>query len=763
LSETDKRELLRMMEAQVENNEKGRLLRLYEAMYPWQLRFNKATSENLASLLMAANQCVSGHTPILVKQGTVEKWLPLVETLSLPDVRVRSWADGSLHDADIAGAYFQGILPTYRLYLSNGHHLDCSGEHRVLDGEGNYRTILSLVSDLDALSYYQTGEDSRARCDEGDCLYGQPLPPGLNIAPALLPLLDDALQHIQNPRLSPQDAAEHTDQYNQAFQSADLLSNGGARNHAEGLIDKFSSCSELPPSGLMLGLLQVSELLHDESASPLRSWTSIGSCRIYGYGAAYSNRIYFPRPISLVGDVSIIAFQGIGLQPCFDYKIPDYHNYISAGVVSHNCGKTRTGCIIDAYHLTGNYPEGWEGHKFKRPPLCWLLGHSGEKTRDLLQQKLFGRLKDGEFEGGFISADLIVDYKSMTGTSGACREVRVKHANGISICQFWSYSQGQHALMGDVVDWYHIDEEPKDQTIYPQVMTRTLNGDKGAGGRGILTLTPENGKTDLVCGFMDDPTDGQYMQTATWDDAPHLDETTKEQILSAYPPYQRDMRSKGIPLMGSGLIYPVSQDSISIEPFKIPDYWFVINGMDFGWNHPQAHVQLVWDRDNDMYYITNAWKGKEKQPFEAWHVVKPWAADIPTAWPHDGLQHEKGSAKQQKEYYEEEGWMMLAEHATWPDGSNGVWAGIIEIINLMDTGRFKVFSNLFDVFEEIREYHTKTTPSGDVLIVKTKDDILDSIRYAYMMRRYAIRICDINQQYQDTNRNTVTAGNYDNF
>ena len=317
--------------------------------------------------------------------------------------------------------------------------------------------------------------------------------------------------------------------------------------------------------------------------------------------------------------------------------------------------------------------------------------------------------------------------------------------------------------MGDVVDWYHIDEEPKDQAIYPQVLTRTLNGDGGNGGRGILTLTPENGKTELVTGFMDNPKKGQYMQTATWDDAPHLDEDTKEQILSAYPPYQRDMRSKGLPLMGSGLIYPVDEESIKIAPFMIPDYWFVVGGMDFGWNHPQGHVQLVWDRDNDMYYITNAWKGKEKQPYEAWHIVKPWAADIPTAWPHDGLQHEKGSAKQQKDYYEEEGWFMLPEHATWPDGSNGVWAGIMELLNLMQTGRLKIFANLFDLFEEIREYHTKTTPSGNVEIVKVKDDLVDALRYAFMMRRHSIRICDINPEEYNHYSPASTAAHYDNF
>lgn len=416
-------------------------------------------------------------------------------------------------------------------------------------------------------------------------------------------------------------------------------------------------------------------------------------------------------------------------------------------LAGNQTGKTRTGTLIDSYHLTGEYPDNWEGHKFTRPITAWLLGYSGEKTRDLLQHKLFGRLIPNQgMEGGLIPAEKIVDYKSMTGTSGAVREVRVKHEKGISICQFWSYSQGQHALMGDVVDWYHIDEEPEDNEIYPQVITRTLNGDRGSGGRGILTFTPENGKTELVTRFMDNPDKSMYLQRATWDDSPHLTEEIKESILAQYPPYQRAMRSKGEPLMGTGLIFEIDEEKIKCDPFRIPEYWFVIDGMDFGWKHPQAHAQMVWDRDADIFYITNAWKESEKQPYEAWHIISPWCEGVPTAWPADGLQHEKGSAKEQQSYYGEAGFNMLDEHATWEDGGVGVWAGIMELNNLMKTGRMKIFSNLFEVFAEIRQYHTKTGINGKIEIVKILDDLICAIRYAYMMRRFAIRICDLNPE-----------------
>ena len=405
-------------------------------------------------------------------------------------------------------------------------------------------------------------------------------------------------------------------------------------------------------------------------------------------------------------------------------------------MAANRVGKTRTGLTIDAAHLLGDYPDDWEGHRFDFAPLCWLLGYSMEKTRDLLQKPLFGTYESGQWTGGLIPADRIVGHLSATGTPGAMREIRVKHASGdIATVQFWSYSQGQHAIMGDSVDWYHIDEEPEDKEIYPQVITRTATGDQGRGGRGILTFTPENGRTELVVKFMDEPGEGQYMQRATWDDAPHLSERIRRELLAAYPAWQRDMRTKGMPLLGTGLIFDFGDDEIKCAPFECPPHFFVINGMDFGWDHPQAHIQLWIDIESDVIYVAHAWKKANVTPVTAWGSVKPWAKGVPTAWPSDGLQSEKSSGEQQKSAYVDAGWEMLDVHATWPAGGVGVEIGIVELYERMTTGRFKVFSHLSDFFDEKMSYHRDENGK----IVKLNDDILSAIRYAYMMRRFAVQ------------------------
>ena len=423
-------------------------------------------------------------------------------------------------------------------------------------------------------------------------------------------------------------------------------------------------------------------------------------------------------------------------------------------MAANRVGKTYTGCLVDAIHATGDYPADWQGHRFKHAPLIWVLGFSGEKIRDLLQSPIFGMYSSGELSGGLVQKGRILDALPMMGTPRTVREVRVKHSSGgIARVQFWSYSQGQHALMGDSVDWYHIDEEPKDRTIFPQVVTRTATGDKGKGGRGILTFTPENGRTELVVNFMDDPSPSQYMQRATWDDAEHLTAETKEALLDQFPPYQREMRTKGLPLLGTGLIFDLPLDPNEVPQFECPDHFYIINGMDFGWEHPQAHVQLWWDKDEDVIYVARAWKQSKTQAYEAWQHIKSWAKDVPTSFPHDAYQ-EKDQHGEKKAPYEDAGWNMLDSNATWEGGGNSVETGLIQIYNLIRLNKLRFFDNLTSLKDELLQYHRNEKG----FIVKVNDDLIDAMRYAYMMRRFAVRKYDIVNQneYDDYEESATT-------
>ena len=80
---------------------------------------------------------------------------------------------------------------------------------------------------------------------------------------------------------------------------------------------------------------------------------------------------------------------------------------------------------------------------------------------------------------------------------------------------------------------------------------------------------------------------------------------------------------------------------------------------------------------------------------------------------------------------------MLAKPAQFPDGGNGVEAGLMLILERMQTGRFKVFSHLSDWMDEFRLYHRKSMPDGESKIVKLRDDRMDANRYGGMCLRVA--------------------------
>jgi len=220
----------------------------------------------------------------------------------------------------------------------------------------------------------------------------------------------------------------------------------------------------------------------------------------------------------------------------------------------------------------------------------------------------------------------------------------------------------------------------------------------------------------------------------TIDDAEHYTPEQRQAIIDSYPAHEREARVKGIPSMGSGRVFPIPEEDILCEPFQIPIDWVQIIGIDFGWDHPFAAIHCAWDRDADIFYVCKEFAARETTPIFHAASIKPWGDWIPIAWPHDGLQHDKQSGVTLAEAYRAQGLNMMMERATFADGSNGVEAGVMEMLDRMQTGRWKVFRTCGGWLQEFRLYHRI-----DGLIEAIRDDRISASRYAYMMRRNAIR------------------------
>lgn len=219
----------------------------------------------------------------------------------------------------------------------------------------------------------------------------------------------------------------------------------------------------------------------------------------------------------------------------------------------------------------------------------------------------------------------------------------------------------------------------------------------------------------------------------TIDDAEHYTPEQRQEIIDSYPPHEREARIKGIPSMGSGRVFAIPEEDILCDPFLIPWHWAVINGIDFGWDHPFAAVNMAWDREADCIYVCREYAAREQTPVVHAAAIKPWGDWVPCAWPHDGLQHDKGSGEELKSQYAKQGLTMLAEKATFSNGTNGVEAGVFEMLDRMKTGRWKVFSSCPGWLGEFRIYHRI-----DGLIVKLRDDRISASRYGMMMMRHAV-------------------------
>ena len=216
------------------------------------------------------------------------------------------------------------------------------------------------------------------------------------------------------------------------------------------------------------------------------------------------------------------------------------------------------------------------------------------------------------------------------------------------------------------------------------------------------------------------------------DDVTHYTAAQRRMIVAGYLAHEREARAQGIPVLGSGRVFPVAEENIRCEPMPIPSHWVQINGLDFGWDHPFGAVNCAWDRDADVFYVLKEYRERETTPVIHAAAVKPWGDFIRCAWPHDGLQHDKASGEELARAYAKHGLNMLTERATFEDGTNGVEAGVLEILERMQTGRWKVFSTCGAWFGEFRLYHREAGR-----IVKLNDDLISASRYAYMMRRFA--------------------------
>ncbi|MGL5964472.1 MAG: terminase large subunit domain-containing protein [Fusobacteriaceae bacterium] len=449
-----------------------------------------------------------------------------------------------------------------------------------------------------------------------------------------------------------------------------------------------------------------------------------------------NNKLYFFKPYPY--------------QVRFMNRSADYQQRLMRS--GNQTGKSYGASFEVAQHATGQYQDYYKGARIEGSGhLFWCIGIDLDSTARVIQKALLGtanvRIED-EIGTGAIPRDCI-DIDSMVKDGGQVRSVRVKHIDGgWNTIQFFGAAQGQDRLMGAVVKYVWIDEEPKHNSmaIYSQCLTRTTTTD----GHIMMTSTPEQGMTDLQRMYAEDETGLLHVDSASWDECPHITEKDIKRLLAGVPAFQHDMRRKGLPVLGSGAVFPYRDEDIMCEDLKPQSTWPILAALDFASvNDASVVVFCAYDPTHDVYYVyemsyvdTNI--DNKNSRYMAQVILNSPTPRIPVVSPHDGglkSVNPESKAKQMVGL----GVNVLGEAFYNPFNLNLAFhritkknrdrePGLAEMRRLFETNKLKVCRSILPFFKEKAQMFYAPTANGG-METKGKDDAIDAIRYGIMSLR----------------------------
>jgi len=163
-------------------------------------------------------------------------------------------------------------------------------------------------------------------------------------------------------------------------------------------------------------------------------------------------------------------------------------------------------------------------------------------------------------------------------------------------------------------------------------------------------------------------------------------------LWNSIPSFQRDARTRGIPQLGSGAIYKISDEDILCKPFDIPGHWPRVYGMDVGWNR----TAVIWgaqDRESGILYLYSEHYRAHDEPHIHVEAIKQRGSWIPGVVDPAARGRSQRDGTQLLELYKKAG--LDLEPAV-----NAVEAGIFACEQLMYGGRLKVFTSLSNWYSE---------------------------------------------------------------
>lgn len=389
-----------------------------------------------------------------------------------------------------------------------------------------------------------------------------------------------------------------------------------------------------------------------------------------------------------------------------------------------------------AVHMTGQYPHWWTGKRFKKMRSVWIVAETGPLFRDSLQKTLFGEAGEDIGTGLLPLAEKndgigIIDYGALQGTTGGIGTCTVKHKNGQTVSLVVKTNEmKREVFQAAKVDIIAFDEEPR-LDIYNECMLRLMSiGREKEEGIAMLAFTPLKGLSEVLLKFLPNgqmPEKGtaldspdNYIARIEWEDVPHLSEKEKKTMIQNMDAREIESRTKGIPALGSGRIYPVDDSFIIVPQFKVPEYWPRCYGLDFGW-HATAVVWIAQDPNTKIKYVYGEYKHGKVADYIHVGSIKARGDWIPGACdPSGGGRKDDGTLKR-------EDW--AAQGLKLAPGINAFLPGTAKLLNQMEAGLFKVMDSCQEWIKEYRVYRYDVNNPNSAA-PKQDDHLLDATRYA---------------------------------
>ena len=418
------------------------------------------------------------------------------------------------------------------------------------------------------------------------------------------------------------------------------------------------------------------------------------------------------------------------------------------GILAANrIGKTVSTCFETAMHLTGQYPEWWEGKRYNKPVTAMVAGEGWSQVAMVLQNELLGTqdVKITDSLGtGAIPRDCIV-LDTMRNDGANCLGVEIRHTSGSSsYLVFANYTQEVRQMQGFKLNLAVFDEQPPDD-FFSEIVTRTATTQ----GQVLCSFTPLKGLNGLVSKFWHHEEGYEHIRVS-WDDVPEYDpwgepfllNATRRQLERDYLPHERDARRNGVPVMGKGAVFQLR----NWPTYKTGDYDFRnqhgihrIIALDLGLVNDKTVISLMyWDPEEQEAWLHTqvVVKGTEEaNPINYInHLMRPEVFGTPIVLPPDAGTPGRYTMNSMsiRQLFDEYELNVFPEPIMNPADEQGRRSnhksfGINVMRQMLELGTFHVNENCVEFLREAQNYYADERGR-----FSDPDDCLDSARYALL-------------------------------